>query len=86
MGKVKKLRTDLSEKESEMFEQLGFKELIDLEVSDLHEMDIYRMAVYKVFIEDMKGPAVESLRRTFTAFSRMKPYRMTPEFDALIQL
>lgn len=40
----------------------------------------------EVFLENKSGPAVESLRRCLKAFHDGKVYRMTPEYDELIQL
>lgn len=45
------------------------------------------MVVMEVFLENKQGPAVESLRRCVNSLKNVrKLYRMTPEYDALIQL
>lgn len=42
--------------------------------------------VMEVFLENKTGPAVDSLRRCVAAVKKRSPYRMTPEYDALIVL
>jgi len=44
---------------------------------------LYRMCVEHVFCEDLKGPAVDALRRAYIGLGN-KVYRMTPEFEALL--
>lgn len=46
----------------------------------------YRIAVEKAFCEDMTGPDVDSLRRTYNAFRASKGVRNTPEWDAMIDI
>jgi hypothetical protein len=46
----------------------------------------YRLAVFEAFRQDARGPHVDSLRRTFTAFSHSTMSRLTPQWDELIQL
>ena len=52
----------------------------------LAEVSVLRILVEHCFIENLQGLAVESLRRCYKAIRECKPYRMTPEYDALIQL
>jgi hypothetical protein len=48
---------------------------------------LYRMAIEQVFFNKKEGPAVESLRETAKALLVTgKPFRLTKEFDALIDL
>ncbi len=42
--------------------------------------------VMEVFLENKQGPEVDSLRRCVKALKNSELYRMTPEYDALIQL
>jgi hypothetical protein len=44
---------------------------------------IYGMIAQELFIENRQGPEVDALRRVCRAISDCKPYRRTPEFDAL---
>jgi hypothetical protein len=46
----------------------------------------YRIAVEKAFCEDMTGPAVDSLRRTYNAFRALKGLRNTPQWDEMINI
>lgn len=79
------LRERMSEKEAKMFEILGFGYLLDKEI-DIEALSLYRMATEQCFLENTQGPAVESLRKSYKAYLTCKVYRMTPEFDALIEL
>lgn len=75
-----------SEKEIQMIKELGFLDLAIDTAGNLSELSMYRLMVQSVFIAGSAGPAVESLRRCMKAFVDCKPYRMTKEFDDLIQL
>ena len=48
-------------------------------------MQLYTQSSFRAFAQDLKGPAVESLRRCMNHLDSGK-YRFTPEFEALIQL
>jgi len=81
------LRSILSVKEKEMFKVLGFSDNdIAYMETDLSVIKSYEWAVSKIFMENQTGPAVESLRRCFTAIMRFSINRHTEEFDDLIQL
>ena len=75
------------EKEKQMFMELGFDD------NTLHRMeenmsayDAYECAVKKVFVQELKGKAVDSLRQCLMVLEDGEAYRGTPEFDELIQL
>jgi hypothetical protein len=74
----------LSDKEKEMFIALGYADFI--ETAPLEPQDMYDIAIKDVFIKDMRGNAVESLRRAYTAFRNSTCYRHTPEWDEMIKL
>jgi len=46
---------------------------------------LYEILAWNVFINDSKGPHIESLRKVCRAINNHKPYRRTPEFDALCE-
>lgn len=72
-----------SEKERAMFTALGLEGQLWL---PLPVSSFYEMAVRRVFLGNMQGPAVESLRRCVKALDTGKIYRGTFEWDSLIQL
>ena len=73
-----------SEKEWELFRIFG----VDQVAGECAAPQIYRMMVETYFIGDKEFPndAVESLRRCFRALMKFDVYRLTPEWDDLIQL
>lgn len=75
---------DVSDKEIALFKSLGYENL--LFILDKDPVGLYKMAAEKCFIEDRRGAAVDSLRRCMEALSKHNPYRLTPEFEELIQL
>jgi hypothetical protein len=76
------LKDQLSKKETKMFQELGFQKLFVLD----DVITLYRLSVEKAFCENSTGPAVESLRRCYTALRDCSINRMTPEWENLIQL
>jgi hypothetical protein len=74
----------LSDLERRMFEELGCADL--LKAKSLGMPTIYRMCAEGCFICNSTGPAVDSLRRCLHALNTCNCNRLTPEFDALIQL
>lgn len=74
---------EYSDKELELFKVFKFDYLTK---HDIAAPAIYRILVEHCFINNLSGPAVESVRRTAKALSNMSPYRMTKEFDDLIIL
>lgn len=72
-----------SDNETKMFNDLGFSHLV---YSSLEPCSVYRVAVEEAFLKDLHGPAVDALRRGANAYLvHNKPFRMTPEFDKLVQ-
>jgi hypothetical protein len=68
-------------------EVLLFKEFqLDHLLSHVAPVTLYHMAMEKAFITDLRGSAVDSLRRCLIAIKDCGAYRMTPEFDALIDI
>lgn len=74
---------DYSEKELKLFEFFGVSHLLKSSVS-LAPV-VYRAMVEKAFMDDIKGPEVESLRRCYNALMKCTVYRMTKDWDALIE-
>jgi len=75
-----------SRKEVAMFARIG----VELEVMRMVTVNqLYNAAVRKAFIENQQGPAVESLRRCIMEWDKGEKdgvRRLTPEWDALIEL
>lgn len=69
-----------SEKEVALFKTLGFENLLHSEPYVL-----YQMAALYVFMENKTGNSVESVRRCLRAMQNGSPYRLTKEFDDLIE-
>lgn len=74
----------LSQSEQLMFTLLGYGDLLASE--DLEPITMYRIALEDAFLNSKKGPGVESLRRCYKALTSGTPHRLTPAFDALIEL
>jgi len=76
---------EYSEKELAMFETLGFTRG---HIQSCSPVLVYMFAADKCFTDNISGPAVESLRRCKRAWNDNKGlgFRMTPEWDALINL
>lgn len=74
---------DYSEAELKLFDFFGYREVAE-KAQSISASGLYQMCVEKAFRENMKGPEVEALRRAANAFAKCKPYRMTPEFEALL--
>ena len=72
-----------SKKETLLFQQLGYEDLLTQEPAVL-----YRMVALNLFKENSytKEFLIESVRRCLNAIDNGKPYRLTPEFDELILL
>lgn len=71
-----------SEKEQQMFDSLQIGHLTRM----MFPSSMYDFAVKKVFTENLQGNDVESLRKTYSAFTKCFPLRLTKEFDDLISL
>jgi len=78
---------EYSQKELEMIGQLadGWLQVV-INKGTVEPLVVYRMLANDCFKMNKIGPAVDSLRRCCIAIDNAKPYRMTPEFDALIRL
>lgn len=77
-----------SEKEMAMIQAISphWAKLITETKVDFCPPTVLEILAMEAFLEDMKGPSVDSLRRCLKACHKRKVYRMTPEFDELIQL
>jgi hypothetical protein len=74
--------SDYSEREVKLFEALKMPNLLDLDPSSA-----YRIAVTNCFVRRKEGPAVEALALAYlSAFMDCRFYRMSPEFEELINL
>ena len=78
---------NLSEKERELFHALDMENYLKLyDEGHWIEPTLYRQASLKCFTHNITGNAVDSLRRCYIALEKCNPYRLTPEWDNLIQL
>lgn len=57
-----------------------------LPLASLEPPSLYRTAVEKAFLSNLQGPVADALRRGATALFAGLPYRMTPEFEALVEI
>ena len=78
--------TDFSEKELLMIKVLSPHWHKMVTEVDFNEPTVLDILGKECFLEERKGPAVDSLRRCLKAISECKPYRKTKEYDDLIQL
>jgi hypothetical protein len=70
-----------SKKETLLFQQLGYEDLLTQEPAVL-----YRMVALNLFKQNETGVLVDSIRRCLNAIDNGTPYRLTQEFDELIVL
>lgn len=71
---------EYSDAEIKLFTQLNLAHLLYLSAPQL-----YRAAVEHAFINNLSGPAIEALRRAAgVMLVKGKPYRLTEEFDKLL--
>ena len=82
------MRTDYSEKEFAMVQACSphWAMIVCLPHLQFNPVSVLECVMKEVFLENKQGPAVESLRRCLREFNYNRVYRMTPEYDALIQL
>jgi hypothetical protein len=83
------MKSDYSEKEFAMIKELSphWANIIEADIhSNLMPPSVLEILAMECFREDRKGPEVESLRRCMKALKACKPYRMTDEYDDLINL
>jgi hypothetical protein len=69
-----------SQKEQELFTVLGYKDLLTQEPAVL-----YRMVALNLFKQNKTGVLIDSVRKCLNAIDNGTPYRLTEEFDDLIQ-
>lgn len=70
-----------SKKETLLFQQLGYEDLLTQEPAVL-----CRMVALNLFKQNETGVLVDSVRRCLNAIDNGTPYRLTKEFDDLIVL
>jgi hypothetical protein len=75
--------TDYSEKEVELFNRLDA--MWALEAHSFTPILAYRDLATNLFIENKVGLEVDSVRRILNALHHSKIYRLTEEFDNLIE-
>lgn len=83
------MKSDYSDKEFTMIKELSphWAQIIEEDKdSSFVPPRILEIIAMDCFINNTTGPAVESLRRCIKACKNCKPYRMTKEYDDLIQL
>ncbi len=72
----------VSQTEHALFIALGMDSLL----GHIPICSVYSIAMEDMFIANSTGPAVESLRRCCKALRDGSVWRLTPEWDELIQL
>ena len=77
------MRTEYSDKEIELIKALGYEDLIDTSISP---PSLYRVMAEKCFLDDIRDSRADSVRRCMKALCHTVVYRMTPQWDELIQL
>lgn len=73
---------DYSPNEVKLFEALGHSKYI---LNGVNPIALYDIAALKAFRENLQGQTIEALRRATKAIHGCKVYRMTPEFDNLLE-
>jgi len=77
---------NFSKEEMKMISALGFTPLLEVlreDGSGNFVYDIYQIMVNKVFINNTQGPAVEALRRCYSAISNCTVERGSKAFNKL---
>lgn len=79
------MKSEWSKVELKLIQELSphWYKLITESEADFNQPAVYGILIEHVFRNKMRGPAVEAIRRCAKALHACKPYRMTPEFDAL---
>jgi len=80
------MRKEYSERELALFIHFGYEYMIDIGTDALQPDTFYQLMVEVAFLNNMKGPKVDSLRRCYFALKNRTCYRGTPEWDAMIKL
>jgi hypothetical protein len=78
------MENEYSQKEIDLFKYFGYDDLASCR--SITVPVIYSMMVEKAFLCDMHGKPVESLRRCQKALNSRSVYRLTPEWDAMIEM
>ena len=78
------MNTQYSEKELKLIKFFGFDDLAEKEI--FNPPELYKLMVEKAFCKNLTGKEVESLRRCYNALIKCKVYRMTKEWDNLIDV
>ena len=73
---------EYSEKEQQLINYFGFGDIADR----INPIAMYRMMAEKAFMEEMTGPAVDSLRKCLIAYHKCTIYRMSEEWDNMINV
>lgn len=76
---------DYSKQEIKLFKELGFDRFLNIKYWQTHPVQLYEMIQRELFIKGTNGPAVDAVRRAVDAILNGDPYRLTPEFDKLIE-
>lgn len=69
-----------SDKEQQLINCLGFKDFLAQEPAVT-----YKTLALHCFSQNLQGSLLDSVRRCYMALQNGKPYRLTKEFDDLIQ-
>ncbi len=83
------MRNDYSEKEFQMISELSptwAKVITEDRDSSVMPPKVLDLVALECFVKRKEGKAVDSLRRCVNALHTCKPYRMTPAYEALIEL
>lgn len=73
-----------SEKELILLEYFGYSHMVG-SVS-LSPIDVYKLMMEKAFLTNDQSKYSRALRRCIKAINKVSPYRLTPEWDALIDI
>jgi len=79
-------RNNFSPNEQKLIDFVGIsKTCLDIKCY-INPISIWEMMVKKAFALNMKGPEVEAIRRGFIALESGNVFRMSPEFEAIIEI
>ena len=70
-----------SEKEKKLIEHFGYSDLIHVVPSVLYEI-----IAMDCFMKNKQGREVDSVRKCLSAIKNCNPYRLTEEFENLIEV
>jgi hypothetical protein len=59
---------------------------VPIQLVESDPIGCYKIAVDRAFLSNEQTPYVDALRRGYDALVNVKGYRMTPEFEQLIQI